>query len=231
MYDIRDPLKIYRWKLLKKAGFYDTPGAEAKQCVVGLLYALSANITDPEGLFKAIKWDSDAPFITLDKKHVPKELDHCWDAFLKYIMKMMECLEKLPALAESIASTCEKASTVGDEAEGDLEALDMMAKIKAGKNLAVNIKNLSSLPALCKQTTEKLKLTLGDIQASIQVVKDKGADLDAIGADCKKNGKLTPKDCYIHKEAPIPYPEGEKLKRYEERIAAWKKHRATKGKH
>jgi hypothetical protein len=87
---------------LKAAGMFEVPGAEAKHCIVGLMYALAANIDSPEGLFNAVKYDTEAPYITLDKKHVPKQLDKCWDAFLAYIMKMKECLEKLPALADNI---------------------------------------------------------------------------------------------------------------------------------
>lgn len=81
---------------------FEVPGAEAKHCIIGLMYALSANLDSNEGLSKIVKYESEAPYITLDKKHVPKSLDKCWDAFLAYIMKMKECLEKLPELSENI---------------------------------------------------------------------------------------------------------------------------------
>lgn len=180
---------------------------------------------------KALKFESESPFITLDKKHVPKSLDATWDAFLAYMMKMKECLEKLPELCENIQATVDKASSVQDNAQGDLEALDFVAKAKAMKSLATNIKDLSKVPALASDTTKKLKATLQDISDAVNVVKDKGSEIDEIGKACKGAGKLTPKDCYCYKEPEIPYPTGEKLKRYEERIAAWKKHRAEKGKH
>ena len=231
LYDIKDPLKKFRWKLLKKAGFFETPGAEAKHCIVGLLYALSANIDSAEGLYKALEFKGEAPFISLDKKHVPKSLDKTWDAFVDYMEKMSECLQKLPELSENIQSTVDKASGLPDQVGGDLEGLDFVAKGKATLKISQNIKSLSGVPKLAKDTTAKLKTTLQDIKDAVESVKSKGADLDKIGADCKKNKKLTPKDCYEFKEPAIPYPEGEKLKRYEERIAAWKKHRAEKGKH
>jgi hypothetical protein len=65
---------------------------------------------------------------------------------------------------------------------------------------------------------------------SIDKLKKLGDGLDKIGAECKKAKKLTPKECYFFKEKKIPAPTGEKLKRYEERIKAWKTKKASKGK-
>ena len=222
LYDIKDPLKKFRWNLLRESGFYEVPGAEAKHCIIGMLYALSANIESSEGLWKAIEFQMSSPFISLDRKHVPASLDRTWDAFLEYMAQLSACLVKLPELTVSIGDTAVQAAKLPLTVSGEIASLDYLGKAKAAYRLSLNIKGLSKVPKLAKDTTSKLKTTMGDIKDAIQAMKSKGDELDKIGADCKANGKLTPLDCFKFKEKAIPYPTGEKLLRFKQRMAAQK---------
>ena len=108
------------------------------------------------------------------------------------------------------------------EIGGEIESLDIIGKAKAAYYLSLNIKGFAKMPGLAKGTTSKINTTIADIKGAIESLKQKGEELDKIGADCKANGKLTPIDCFKFKEPAIPPPTGKKLLRFNERMAAQK---------
>jgi hypothetical protein len=60
----------------------------------------------------------------------------------------------------------------------------MMAKVKAAKSLAVNIKSLAGTPALATETANKMYAILLDIVETVKMLKEKGAQIIEIGAEC-----------------------------------------------
>jgi hypothetical protein len=138
-----------------------------------MLYAISASI-EGASLTDVLKFETKSPFIGLDKKYVGKDLVHCWDAFVDYMEKMAESLQKLPELATNIAAIVEKTGALADGASGELGGLGMMEKLKAAKALAVNSKSIAGVPALATSTANKLKATLEDITETVNMLKNKG---------------------------------------------------------
>lgn len=214
IYEIQDPIEDSKEALLESSDFEKIEGASVHHAAVGIVFALASqsNGSDVANLFKVT---GSSPFLEINKSSASGGLLTSVDNLTKYIMALTAAKDRIEPLSEKAKGFAEKAPDLPDKVKGEINNagdLGAMDKLRAVKNTSVNCKNMSKLPGLVKDFKDTIMGALADVQGAAKELEAKKSKLGDIGKKCSKDGKKTPKDCYLHSGDPIKVTDEDKKK-------------------
>lgn len=124
--------------------------------------------------------------------------------FDSYISEVVDAVQtKGPELVEQLIKVVETSQTVADTAPEQIKGLDPFAAVKATKNLAVNMKQVPSLPGLVKDALKELADELQQVKECIEDIQKNMDNYKKHGETCAKQKLSKPIQCYFHVYGPI----------------------------
>jgi hypothetical protein len=82
---------------------------------------------------------------------------------------------KIPGILEDAEKLVDKADSVKEEAQDELDGLGAMDKAKAGMNCGKNVKALKTVPDMLKAFAERMKKEMEDFKTMAEEFKDPNA--------------------------------------------------------
>lgn len=110
-------------------------------------------------------WKVSAPFVFVEVDGLGNSGTQIFDSFARYTQALEECVtSKLPEVIVKINQVVDEAENVQRRAEAQFESLDIVSKGKAVFAMSYNMKIVSKIPTMMKETLEDFKSDLEELK-------------------------------------------------------------------
>lgn len=199
VYDLLDPIDDAKIELLECTGLASVECATVQHAVVGVVLALCCSLKGID-VMSAVKITMSDPYIEIDGSKAEGAAKEAIEHLKKYVKTLCSCKEKIEAFVEKAKAFADKAGELPEKAKDEITKegkMGTMDKLRALKNVTTNCRQLAKIPALVME----LKDT---VMGSLQEIMDAGKEIEAkkdkmleCATKLMKEGKKTPKDCYL----------------------------------